>query len=86
VILPQKNARDLEDVPKEARDAIEFILADDMSQVIAAALEAPGEAAPRAGRDCATLDRRESPAAARPAPRSPVWAGTVRPSGPGSPA
>ena len=39
VILPQKNARDIEDVPKEARDAMEFILADDMSQVIAAALE-----------------------------------------------
>jgi ATP-dependent Lon protease len=39
VILPQKNARDIDDVPKEARDAMEFILADDMSQVIAAALE-----------------------------------------------
>ena len=44
VILPLKNARDLDDVPREARDAIEFILADDMSQVIAAALEAPGAA------------------------------------------
>ena len=45
VILPQKNARDLDDVPKEARDAMEFIFADDMSQVISAALEpldAPG--------------------------------------------
>jgi ATP-dependent Lon protease len=39
VILPQKNARDIDDVPKEAREAMEFILADDMSQVIAAALE-----------------------------------------------
>jgi len=39
VILPQKNERDLEDVPKEAREAIEFIFAEDMSQVIAAALE-----------------------------------------------
>jgi ATP-dependent Lon protease len=39
VILPQRNARDLEDVPKEARDAIEFIFANDMSEVIAAALE-----------------------------------------------
>jgi ATP-dependent Lon protease len=42
VILPQKNARDLDDVPKEARDAMEFIFADDMSQVIAAALEPAG--------------------------------------------
>jgi ATP-dependent Lon protease len=39
VILPQKNERDLDDVPKEAREAIEFIFAEDMSQVIAAALE-----------------------------------------------
>jgi ATP-dependent Lon protease len=39
VILPQKNARDLDEVPREARDAMEFIFADDMSQVIAAALE-----------------------------------------------
>jgi ATP-dependent Lon protease len=46
VILPQKNARDLDDVPKEARDAMQFVFADDMSQVIAAALEpadAPAE-------------------------------------------
>ncbi|HZF51677.1 MAG TPA: endopeptidase La [Polyangiaceae bacterium] len=43
VILPQKNERDLEDVPKEAREAIEFIFAEDMSQVIAAALEAAAD-------------------------------------------
>jgi ATP-dependent Lon protease len=49
VILPQKNARDLDDVPKEARDAMEFILADDMSQVIGAALEPLGTAAPARG-------------------------------------
>ncbi|NUQ76130.1 MAG: endopeptidase La [Polyangiaceae bacterium] len=39
VILPKKNERDLDDVPKEAREAIEFIFAEDMSQVIEAALE-----------------------------------------------
>ena len=39
VILPQKNARDLDEVPKEAREAMEFIFASDMSEVIAAALE-----------------------------------------------
>jgi len=49
VILPQKNARDLDDVPKEARDAMEFILADDMSQVIAAALEPIDAATPALG-------------------------------------
>jgi ATP-dependent Lon protease len=46
VILPQKNERDLDDVPKEAREAMEFILAEDMSQVIAAALEPLDTAAP----------------------------------------
>jgi ATP-dependent Lon protease len=39
VILPKKNERDMDDVPKEAREAMEFIFAEDMSQVIAAALE-----------------------------------------------
>jgi ATP-dependent Lon protease len=54
VILPHKNARDIDDVPKEARDAMEFILADDMSQVIAAALE-PVDAAPDIGHGAATM-------------------------------
>jgi ATP-dependent Lon protease len=53
VILPQKNARDLDEVPKEARDAMEFIFANDMSEVIAAALEdmpvSPGVAKGDAG-------------------------------------
>jgi ATP-dependent Lon protease len=39
VILPEKNARDLDDVPAEVKKDIEFILCSDMSQVIAAALE-----------------------------------------------
>jgi ATP-dependent Lon protease len=39
VILPKKNERDMDDVPKEAKDSMEFIFAEDMSQVIAAALE-----------------------------------------------
>lgn len=39
VILPQKNARDIEDVPEEVRTSLELVFADDMSQVIAAALE-----------------------------------------------
>ena len=39
IVLPQRNARDVEDVPQEARDAIEFIYAEDMAQVIAATLD-----------------------------------------------
>ncbi|WP_437497163.1 endopeptidase La [Sorangium sp. So ce1099] len=51
IVLPQKNARDAEEIPKEVRAELELIFVEDMSQVIAAALEeAPIEAvAPAAG-------------------------------------
>jgi len=39
VILPRMNQRDLEDLPESARSSLEFILADDMRQVLDAALE-----------------------------------------------
>jgi ATP-dependent Lon protease len=39
VILPQRNARDVDDVPEEVRKNMEFIFAEDMKQVLAAALE-----------------------------------------------
>ncbi len=39
VILPQKNARDLDEVPREVRDALEIVLVEDMTQGLAAALE-----------------------------------------------
>lgn len=39
VILPAKNERDIDDVPAEVREEIEFIFAGDMDQVLAAALE-----------------------------------------------
>jgi ATP-dependent Lon protease len=42
VVLPKKNARDLEEVPAAARAAMEFILVEDMRDVIAAALESEG--------------------------------------------
>jgi ATP-dependent Lon protease len=41
VILPSRNARDLDEVPQEVRDRMEFILAEDMTQVLGAALERP---------------------------------------------
>jgi ATP-dependent Lon protease len=40
VILPKKNERDLDDVPKETRESVEFIFAEDMSEVLRSALEA----------------------------------------------
>ena len=39
VILPHRNARDLDEVPEEVRSQLEFILAEDMSEVLEAALE-----------------------------------------------
>ena len=38
VILPAKNERDVDDVPADVREEIEFIFATDMSEVLAAAL------------------------------------------------
>ncbi len=38
VIIPKDNERDLEDIPKEVRDNIEFVLADDISTVYSNAL------------------------------------------------
>ena len=38
VILPAQNERDLEDVPDAVREAMTFVLVDDMEQVLGAAL------------------------------------------------
>src|SRR5687768_12195376 len=40
VILSEKNARDLDDVPADVRSEMEFVLVSDMREVLAAALEA----------------------------------------------
>ncbi len=42
IVLPHKNQRDLDEVPERVKKAVEFIFADDMSEVIAAALEKEG--------------------------------------------
>ncbi len=39
VILPERNRRDLDDVPESARSEMEFVFASEMSQVLEAALE-----------------------------------------------
>ncbi len=39
VILPHRNARDVEEVPEEVRKSLDFVFAEDMTQVLAAALE-----------------------------------------------
>jgi ATP-dependent Lon protease len=39
IVLPQKNQRDLDEIPQAIRDDLEFILVTDMSDVLKAALE-----------------------------------------------
>ena len=41
VILPARNERDLVDIPESVRDEMAFVFAEDMHEVIEAALEAP---------------------------------------------
>jgi ATP-dependent Lon protease len=41
VIIPQRNEKDLDDVPEEVRKEMKFILADRVEDVLAAALEKP---------------------------------------------
>ena len=48
VILPRENGSDLEELPEDAREAMEFVLADELPQVLAAALD--GKAAARVRR------------------------------------
>jgi ATP-dependent Lon protease len=45
VILPRRNAADLEDVPSELRDEIEFVLLDRVEQAVVEALEPAATAA-----------------------------------------
>ena len=44
VILPARNERDLDELPDDARRALEFVLVDDVSQVLSAALVQQGRA------------------------------------------
>jgi ATP-dependent Lon protease len=65
VILPRRNEQDLEDVPAEVKDQMEFVLADTVADVLAASLE-PRRAVARtrrskpAGRRRATTKRGSS--------------------------
>jgi ATP-dependent Lon protease len=43
VVLPERNAADLEEVPEEIRDTLEFVPVTKMDEVLANALEEPGK-------------------------------------------
>jgi ATP-dependent Lon protease len=44
VMLPERNRRDLEEIPAEAREKLEFVWLEDVDQAMAAALEPPAAA------------------------------------------
>jgi ATP-dependent Lon protease len=44
IVLPKKNEHDIEDIPEETRAQLEFILVDDMDEVLAATLDHTVEA------------------------------------------
>ncbi len=48
VMLPARNRRDLEDIPQDARDRLQFIWLETVDDVLAAAIE-PAAAAPSPG-------------------------------------
>ena len=41
VMLPERNRRDLEDIPADARERLEFVWVDDVDKALATALQAP---------------------------------------------
>ncbi|HEY4723474.1 MAG TPA: S16 family serine protease, partial [Anaerolineae bacterium] len=44
-ILPNRNEKDLDDLPEEVRQSMKFILVDQVDQVFEAALSRPGRTA-----------------------------------------
>ncbi len=49
IILPRRNEADLDDLPQEVRDELEFVLADTLDEVLAKALVAPAAVTAPAG-------------------------------------
>ena len=60
VVLPHDNEPDLEELPKETKEALEFVLADSIDQVLEAAFDGRGPVL--AGRTAATERQAAMPA------------------------
>ncbi len=58
VIIPDRNKRDLVDVPREVRQKIDFVLAPNIDRVIGAALESPPKPVSRTRKRTASATRR----------------------------
>jgi len=59
VILPQRNEADLEELPEEVRQAIQFVFVQSVDEVLAAALEP--EPAKQAEDDACYAEKKEKP-------------------------
>jgi ATP-dependent Lon protease len=66
VILPDKNEKDLEEVPKQIRDEMKFVFVKEVSQVVSSALRAEtGPAVRHNGRKTRARDRKKTTRARR---------------------
>ena len=74
IILPQRNQKDIEDVPEEIRDQINFVFADRVDDVIRAALAEPLPVVPADGSNGQGGRKARTPAKRRRADKQPVRA------------
>jgi ATP-dependent Lon protease len=63
VVLPERNRHDLDEVPERVRDRLEFVFAEDMSQVLEAALEEEPGLPLQPANGMTSAGSRETPAA-----------------------
>ncbi len=74
IILPQRNQKDIEDVPEEIRDQINFVFADRVDDVIRAALAGPLPVVPADGSNGQGGRKARTPAKRRRADKQPARA------------
>jgi len=65
VILPKRNAVDLEDVPDEVKEAIDFVFVDTVDEVLSTALEGKRKSKRKAKKRTAVEPRKKIPSKAR---------------------
>lgn len=75
VILPALNERDLDDLPAELRQELDFVLVDNIDQVLATALEKPGQ--PHSGTIASTNGLHEPNGVTKPKSRKKAKAAKV---------
>ena len=85
VILPKRNAVDLEDVPDEVKEAIDFIFVDTVDEVLSTALGGKRKSKRKAKKRTAAKPRKKTPSKAKTQPTSKSKKKLSRPRKPHSP-